>query len=63
MGGVKGTGNGRGGDANLCIANDAVPVFYCYVVAISYVVVKRFLKRLTNEAKGSGICMGGVTSC
>ena len=34
----------RGG-AKTCIVNDAVPVFYCYVVAICYVVVKSFLKQ------------------
>ena len=47
-------------EVNICIANDAVPVFYCYVVAICYVVVKSFflfsifLKRTSNFDKLKG---------
>ena len=41
-----GAGNGGGGGASPCMANDAVPVFYCYVVAICYAVVKSFLRKI-----------------
>ena len=47
-------GRDEGGGANLCIANDAIPVFYCYAVAICYVVVKSFLKRTSKFDKLRG---------
>ena len=50
----NGGGNGR---TSPCIVNDDVPVFYCYVVAICYVLVKSVLngrQSLANEGEGSG---------
>ena len=47
----QGAANEGGGGASPCIVNDAVPVFYCYVVVICYVVVKSFLRRTSKFDK------------